>query len=208
MAEKKTTPETMTLKQFIDEYDKANAIVLLEGKRNVLAEDKEKLTALGSLLASRTSKMMFRSGNADGADQYFSLGVSAVDKKRLQVITPYSGHRKKTNHAYETVSLEDINLVEEPEVVYQSKKNKKTVNLVDKYVSGDRSHFSMKAAYIIRDTIKVIGTNKIKPATFGIFYDDLEKPMTGGTGHTMSVCQDNNIPSMNQTVWFDWLGEK
>ncbi|MEO6691873.1 MAG: hypothetical protein ABIO44_05985, partial [Saprospiraceae bacterium] len=62
----------MTLKDFINQFDKDNSIVLLEGKRNVLETDKENLVSLGKLLASRTSKMIFRSGNADGADYYFS----------------------------------------------------------------------------------------------------------------------------------------
>jgi hypothetical protein len=123
----------------------------------------------------------------------------------LQVITPYDGHRKKTNHAYETISLDDLNIAEEEEVVYQSKGNKKMEKLIDQFVSGDKNRFSIKAAYILRDTIKAIGTDKIKPTTFGIFYDDLEKPKTGGTGHTMIICEQNNIPIIDQRIWFNWL---
>ena len=151
--------------------------------------------------------MVFRSGNAEGSDQFFSDGVTAVDSKRLQVITPYSGHRQKTNQAYETFSLDDINIAAEPEVVYQSKSNKKTEKLIDKFVSGEKNRYTIKAAYIIRDTIKAIGTDKIKPATFGIFYDDLDNPMSGGTGHTMNVCAQNNIPLIDQKIWFKWLTE-
>lgn len=197
----------MTLKEFISQFDKPNSIVLLEGKRNVIDTDKEKLTALGSLLASKTKRMIFRSGNAEGSDQFFSDGVTGVDIKRLQVITPYSGHRQKTNQAYETISLDDINIAAELEVVYQSKSNKKTEKLIDKFVSGDKNRYTIKAAYIIRDTIKAIGTEEIKPATFGIFYDDLENPMAGGTGHTMNVCKQNNIPLIDQKIWFNWLTE-
>jgi hypothetical protein len=197
----------MTLNEFIEQFDHDDAIVLLEGKRNVLDEDKEKLKSLGKLLASNTTKMKFRSGNADGSDQFFSDGVTEVDHKRLQVITPYDGHRKKTNHAYETISLDDLNIAEEEEVVYQSKGNKKMEKLIDQFVSGDKNRFSIKAAYILRDTIKAIGTDKIKPTTFGIFYDDLEKPKTGGTGHTMIICEQNNIPIIDQRIWFNWLKE-
>lgn len=197
----------MTLKDFIKQFDKENAIVLLEGKRNVLDEDKEKLVTLGELLALKTSKILFRSGNADGADFYFSKGVSKVDKTRLQVITPYTGHQKKSNQAYDTISLDEIDVAEEEEVVYQSKNNKKTKSLIDKYVSGERNRYAIKAAYIIRDTIKAFGTNEIKPATFGIFYDDLIKPKEGGTGHTMNICEQNNIPIIDQRIWFEWLAE-
>lgn len=198
---------TMTLKEFIKQFDKANSIVLLEGKRNVLDADKEKLKELGKLLATRTTKMTFRSGNADGSDQLFSDGVTKVDYKRLQVITPYSGHRQKNNQAYDTISLDDINIAAEPEVVYQSKSNKKTEKLIDQFVSGDKNRYTIKAAYIIRDTIKAIGTDEIKPATFGVFYDDLNNPMSGGTGHTMNICKQNNIPIIDQKIWFKWLTE-
>jgi hypothetical protein len=197
----------MTLKEFIKQFDKPNSIVLLEGKRNVKDADKEKLTALGSLLASKTKRMIFRSGNAEGSDQLFSDGVTAVDYKRLQVITPYSGHRQKTNHAYDTISLDDINIAAEPEVVNQSKSNKKTEKLIDQFVSGDKNRYTIKAAYIIRDTIKAIGTDQIKPATFGIFYDNLDNPISGGTGHTMNVCEQNNIPFIDQKIWLKWLTE-
>jgi hypothetical protein len=197
----------MKFKDFIKQYDKDNSIVLLEGKRNVLETDKEKLVSLGKLLAKTTSKMIFRSGNADGSDYYFSVGISAVDNSRLQVITPYKGHREKSNQAYETISLDEINVAAESEVAYQSKSNKKTEKLIDQYISGARDRFSIKAAYIIRDTIKAIGTKEIKPATFGIFYDDLDKPKEGGTGHTMNVCEQNNIPIIDQKIWINWLKE-
>lgn len=197
----------MTLQTFLTNFDHDQSFVLLEGKRTVLPEDQEKLIALGRLLASKTSKIIFRSGNAEGSDQFFSMGVAAVDPKRLQVITPYSGHRQKTNLAYQTISLDDINLSEEPELVYLSRQNKKTEKLVDQYVAGDKNRYSVKAAYILRDTVKVIGAGNVSPASFGIFYDDLAEPMSGGTGHTMKVCVQHGIPMVNQTMWFKWLEE-
>ena len=90
----------MTLKEFINEYDKAGSIILLEGKRSVLENDKEKLVKLGKTLAENSRFMLFRSGNANGADLFFSQGVISVDKTRLQVITLYSGHRKESNYPY------------------------------------------------------------------------------------------------------------
>lgn len=179
--------------------------MLLEGKRKVLEQDKEKLIALGRLLASKTKKMIFRSGNAEGADQYFSDGVVSIDSKRLQVIIPYSGHRKKTNKAHETFSLDDINLANFPEVVNQSKTYKNLDRTINHYISGKKSNITMKAAYILRDTIKVIGTDKIRPASFGFFYLDLSDPDSGGTGHTVNVCKQNKVPYIDQRVWFYWL---
>ena len=55
------------------------------------------------MLTKRTKKMIFRCGNAEGADLYFSRGVTEADYFRLQVITPYYGHRERTNEAYETI---------------------------------------------------------------------------------------------------------
>jgi len=194
----------MTLKKFIKEFDKKGSTILLEGKREVYEADRQKLIALGRLLTKITKHILFRSGNASGADYFFSLGVSGVDKSRLQVITPYSGHREKYNQAEETISLEDINVAEEHKVIYLSKQNKKTENLIDKFILGDKNRYTIKAAYIIRDTIKAIGTENIKPAVFGIFYDDLKNPKSGGTGHTMKICEQNGIPFINQSVWFKW----
>lgn len=195
----------MNLKEFIDKYDKEGSVVLLEGKREVLPEDKEKLIELGRIIASNTTHMIFRSGNAEGSDFLFSSGVIMVNPKRLQVITPYSGHRKKHNQAGETISLDEINLLEEPKVIYQSKTNKKTEKNIDPYLSGIKNSVTMNAAYIIRDTIKAVGTKKISPATFGIFYDDLKNPKTGGTGHTMNTCINNKIPIIDQRIWFGWI---
>jgi hypothetical protein len=197
----------MTLAEFCTKFkNDKNAFILLEGKRNVLENDKDTLTQLGRLLANNLPLATFRSGNADGADFYFSQGVLAVAPERLQVITPYENHRQKQNNAYETISLDQVNLLNEPEVVYQSKNNKKTKSLIDKYVGGAKDRFSIKAAYIIRDTIKVTGTNSgVVPTTFAFFYDDEQNPKTGGTGHTMEICELNKVPYLTQKVWMEWL---
>lgn len=192
----------MELTEFIEKYSCKKSIILLEGKRNVLESDKEKLIQLGSLLASCLPLATFRSGNADGADLYFSKGVLKIAPDRLQVITPYDNHRQKTNNASETISLDQIDLLNEPEVVNQSKRNKKTKLLIDKYVGGAKDRFSIKAAYIIRDTVKVTGTKSgIPPIDFAFFYDDEEKPKTGGTGHTMEICEINKVPYFTQKDW-------
>ena len=116
----------MTFLEFVAIHDKPGAVVLLEGKREVSAEDQDRLRALGRMVAEGTKHMTFRSGNAEGSDHFFSEGVASVDPKRLQVITPYSGHRSKTNLAHETVALDQINLLAEQDVVYQSKANNQT----------------------------------------------------------------------------------
>jgi hypothetical protein len=194
----------MTFENFCNLY--ANGIILLEGKRNVKPEDQAKLIAIGKLLATHLPNATFRSGNADGSDYYFSQGVAQVNPKKLEVITPYQNHRNKYNVAGTTHALDTINLVNEPEIVYHSKSHNPTKSLVDKYIAGNKDKYAIKAAYILRDTVKVLGTNAgIHPITVGLFYENLEHPMQGGTGHTQRVCLDNNIPFFNQTIFFAWL---
>lgn len=195
----------MELEEFINKYDFEGSIVLLEGKRIVIDSDKAKLIKLGSLLAEKSNYITFRSGNADGADSYFAQGVTSIDSSRFEVITPYSGHRKNKEYDFTTYSLDEINLVNEPEVIYQSKRNNKTEKLIDKFVEGEKNRITLKAAYIIRDTIKVLGTSDIKPANFAIFYEDLENPNKGGTGHTMDICRINGVEFINQLIWLNWV---
>ena len=111
-----TNPLKMTLGEFIEQFDNPGSIVLLEGKRAVLPEDESKLIALGNLLASATCHMLFRSGNAAGADYLFCSGVANVDPNRLQLISPYKGHRKKYSPGGKTISLDEVNLVAEPRI--------------------------------------------------------------------------------------------
>ena len=195
----------MELAGFLEKYDREGMVVLLEGKRSVFKEDESRLIALGTRVATRSAFIVFRSGNASGADAFFSQGVSAVDLARLQVVVPYSGHRNAGNVAGHTFSLDGIDLAREPEVVYESRQHAKTKALVDRYVAGDRDRYAVKAAYILRDTVKVLGAAGISPAGFAFFYDDLHAPESGGTGHTMQVCRRNNVPFVDQRVWFDWV---
>lgn len=196
----------MTLEEFIEQYDREGSVVLLEGKRDVLPEDRPKLETLGRMLAERTKHIRFRSGNAAGADECFSRGVAEVNPNRLEVITPYAGHRQEPGLAGYTIPLDEVDLVNEPEVIYQTANNRRNEQLVRRYVDGNRDRNTIKAAYLLRDTIKVTGTGSgIPPASFGIFYDDLSNPGQGGTGHTMDVCRNKNVPLIDQLVWFHWL---
>lgn len=185
--------------QFIRKYDCEGSIILLEGKRKVAKEDEYKLVAIGELLAEQTKYMRFRSGNASGSDALFSEGVCQVDPKRLEVITPYAGHRKKTNQAGTTYPLDEMNIAEEPVLIYETRQNQNR-SLVDRYLQGDRGRLGIKAAYLLRDTAKVTGAREIPVASVGIFYDDLLNPRTGGTGHTMSVCECRDVPIIDQRL--------
>jgi hypothetical protein len=203
-------PSTMTLEKFIKLFDKEGCIVLLEGKRKVLKSDEKRLVEIGRLLAASTKHCVFRSGNAGGADAFFKEGVMSVDPKRFQAIVPFDDHMKSVKEElglYERISLDDINLAREPQILYESKRNKQQKGLVESYEKGVDPKNSVKGAYIVRDTVKVIGapSQGISPAHFGIFYDDLRDPKSGGTGHTMVVCDNQMVPYVNQKVWGEWI---
>lgn len=197
----------MNFPDFLQAHDHPNSIILLEGKRKVLPEDAPMLIKLGELLCRNMKHATFRSGNAPGADELFAKGVSKADPKRMEVILPYSGHRKQKAMGYDVRSLDEVSLVSEPEVTYHTRSNPGKARLVDEFIAGNSNSVTIKAAYLLRDTIKVIGTRSgIPKASFAIFYDDLQNPCQGGTGHTMNVCRENQVPFINQEVWMKWLG--
>lgn len=200
------TESFFTLQSFIKAYDFDGSVILLEGKRIVNQEDERKLTVLGELLCREMKHARFRSGNAPGADELFTRGVAKVDPGRMEVILPYTGHRRQSSSGYSTLSLDDISLAAEPEVTYHTKSDSRKAKLVDDFAEGISNHITIKAAYLLRDTIKVIGTRSgIAKATFALFYDDLKNPGQGGTGHTMKVCRNNAVPFADQQVWMGWL---
>lgn len=196
----------MSYETFIQKYKDKKCIILLEGKRNVLPEDEEKLRAIARQLALDLPLATFRSGNAGGSDELFAQGVASVDIHRLQLIKPYNSHRKNILYENITTSLDDLTIVGEDEVIYQTKKaSKSAANLIDNYVKGAKNKLSIKGSYLIRDTVKVLGTEEIPPTDVALFYDDLKNPISGGTGHTIRVCMENNIPYYNQEIWMEWI---
>jgi hypothetical protein len=78
---------------------------------------------------------------------------------------------------------------------------------VNEYLVGKRNNLAMKGSYIIRDTVMVIGAQGVARVHCALFYDDLQNPKTGGTGHTMNVCKTNDIPVFDQCTWLNWLNE-
>jgi len=195
----------MDLEAFILAFNKPGSIILLEGKRVVLPDDSKKLVQLGKLLAQRLPLVQFRSGNAQGADECFAQGVITVDSCRFHVIIPDSKHRQRSLHGITYYSLDDIPLASDHPIIYEARKHKPTSQLVDLYLKGFRDRTTHRIAPIIRDAVKVLGTEIIPSATVGFFYDDLSNPMSGGTGFTMLTCTNAQVPCYDQTVWFNWL---
>ena len=61
--------------------------------------------------------------------------------------------------------------------------------------------------YLLRDSLKVIGSKGLKllPATLGIFSVNTEKPLSGGTGHTIRMCEKNGVKVLDQTHWIKFF---
>jgi hypothetical protein len=64
-----------------------------------------------------------------------------------------------------------------------------------------------KGAYLMRDTLKVLGCAELHlaPATVGIFHVNEADPMAGGTGHTIRVSIEHGVPVVPQKIWRNWL---
>jgi len=185
-----------------------DGVVLLEGRRAIPERDARLARKLAVQLARRFPALRFRSGNAEGADQAFSEGVARVDAGRLQVVAPYASHRIRfrfVNATYDSPeSLPEARTCELAEkAALASPKNRWLVTAGRK---TDKGPFAAKAAYLIRDTMKVTGHSREFPKPVcALFYTDPDDPMTGGTGHTIRVCRMEGVPCVFQDEWQEWI---
>ncbi len=181
-------------------------VILVEGTRDVSAEDRPKLVAFGRWLAQVYPHATFRTGNAKGADEAFAEGVHSVDADRLEFVLPYAGHRKpKTPSPSRRVPFGDISPSAEKRTLADTEQaSPEYASLLSKRDKVPR--LKAKADYLLRDTLKVTGADEIElnQATFGIFYVNPSDPMKGGTGHTIRVCKTLNIPVAFQDEWTKW----
>ena len=82
-----------------------------------------------------------------------------------------------------------------------------TGGLIEAYrADGRQTALGAKGAYLVRDTLKVVGdpANGLAPATAGLFFVREADPLSGGTGHTIRVCLEHNVPVVTQAVWLHW----
>ena len=184
--------------------------MLLEGTRELPAADRPLLVKLAEKLASLLPGAVFRSGNAQGSDAAFSEGIHRVCGSRLECLLPYPGHRKvKQIPSAKTVAFEEVPESEKEalleKTVQASPDYRGLANLYRK--SWTRSRHTAKLRYLLRDTLKVMGSRKLQlaPTTCGIFYVNESKLISGGTEHTIRVCEQSRLPVLNQAVWREWV---
>ena len=184
----------------------AQPVILLAGSRKVPAAHQEKLVMLASFLANEFPQATFRSGNADGSDALFARGVNAVDPSRMQLITPTKGHRKAHRHPVNyVIPLDTVSAVYEETLAHHT--NTATpgnARIIDK--RNEIPQLKSKARYLLRDTLMVLGDsqNGLAPATAGVFFTPSDS-ISGGTGHTIRVCQQHHVPVFLLKDWYQWL---
>lgn len=186
--------------------DQPHGVVLLEGRRAIPPEDYRRATELARHLATKFPHLRFRSGNAPGADEAFSEGIAQVDAGRLQIVAPYDAHRKSARYSdalYDSPA--SMSIVQEDDVA------SKTINATPKNKGlienrSAKGRLAAKAAYLIRDTMKVTGhSDTFTKPLCALFYVNLEDPMEGGTGHTIRVCRQEGVPVAFQDSWSQWI---
>lgn len=183
-----------------------DGVVLLEGRRDIPAGAALKATQVSALLALRYPHLRFRSGKAEGADAAFSGGVAQVDSQRLQIITPYPGHRKSAQYPGGDLCI----------TRGSERRTKTHDNGTNRHRDTAQCWFGetgrqvwprrAKAAYLIRDTIKVAGGSDEFPKPIcALFYVNPTNTMAGGTAHTVRVCEKAGIPTVFQDAWAHWV---
>jgi hypothetical protein len=181
-------------------------VILVEGTRDLPDADRPQLVSFAKRLAEFYPHTIFRTGNATGSDEAFAEGVRAIDPSRLQYVLPYAGHRKQGRDASSyTIALTELPIAAEERAAYVTKTSSpEYVRIMDKRNSVPQ--LKSKARYLIRDTLKVTGDDdsELAPANVGIFYVNAADPMKGGTGHTIRVCNKQDIPIATQDEWMRW----
>lgn len=181
-------------------------ILLLEGTRNLPDHHRQALTSMGQRLAQAFPRVTFRSGNAPGADEAFAVGVASVPSSRLELILPTPGMGRARRPASATCfSLHDLPATERLHLAQASTQATPDCHrLFDLFLNGPTGNPAhSKSLYLVRDALKVLGSTALglPPATAALFYIDPTAPSSGGTGHTVRLCQQNQIPVFTQEEW-------
>ena len=150
-------------------------VVLLEGTRKLPTRDKPRLVEFAKELARLLPQVMFRTGNAPGADEAFAKGVRSVDPSRLQYVLPYETHAKKRidphSQVYPLDAIPDSELKEACRQAMEA--TPEIAGLIKLYMRlRVKNRSTVKALYLLRDALKVLGSRALSlaPATAGIFY--------------------------------------
>jgi hypothetical protein len=184
----------------------ASPVILLEGTRQLPAEKRQALADVGRRLAEAFPQAVFRSGNATGTDEAFAAGVATVPDASLQLALPTPGMGRSRRPAAATcLALDDLPLEERHHLARESfaasPENHRIFELYLRSQSGNPAY--AKARYLVRDALKVHGspTLGLAPATVALFFINNLGPTSGGTAHTIRLCDRQKVPVFTQRDW-------
>ncbi len=203
--------EMMSMAALVDVLSQtAKPVLLLEGIRALPSSDRAAVVSLGRVLAEIMPGVVFRSGNADGTDTAFAEGVTSVDPTRMEYVVTHAGMGRKRRHpGARVVALDElVGVAVGPVGSWTIQATPDLKGLVEAYrVRGNTGPVGAKAAYLLRDTLKVTGAPEagLTPATAGVFYVNEQAPLAGGTGHTIRVCRKLGVPVAFQMEWQGWI---
>ena len=162
-------------------------------------------------LCAEFPRAIFRSGNAEGTDAVFAEAVAACDPARLELVLPHAGMgRKRRPTGARSVALEELPDADTERVVAVTRQAGRDAGRLGEYYLAHRggpcSAATSKATYLLRDTLKVVGSDALDltPAALGVFFVNESDPTRGGTGHTIRVCAVQGVPVAEQSEWKNW----
>lgn len=184
-------------------------VILLEGTRKLPDAARASLVRLAHWLCARFPHAVFRSGNAEGTDSVFADAVAARDPSRLELVLPHRGMgRARRPTQARCFSLEMLPRADLERIVAVTRgAGREAGRLGDHYLESARATpATAKASYLLRDTLKVVGSETLglAPASLGIFFVNETDPTGGGTGHTIKVCHAQAVPVATQSQWATW----
>jgi hypothetical protein len=181
-------------------------VILLEGTRQLPADSRQSVSEVGSRLAAAFPQAVFRSGNATGTDEAFAAGVATVPGSMLQLVLPTPGMGRSRRPAAATcLALDDLPLEERHHLARESfAASPENHRIFELYLRGQSGNPAFaKAQYLVRDALKVHGspTLHLAPASVALFFINNLGPTSGGTAHTIRLCDRQKVPIFTQRDW-------
>lgn len=187
-------------------------VILLEGTRKLPEAEHVRLRCLAEWFCREFPQAVIRSGNAEGTDAVFADVVAAIDPARLELVLPHAGMgRARRPAGARCLSLDALPRHELEGIAAATRgAGRDAGRLAAHYLERagrPKTAAASKAAYLLRDTLKVLGCESmgLAPARLGVFYVNPESPKGGGTGHTIRVCELQGVPVAIQSDWGGWL---
>ena len=184
----------------------ASPVILLEGTRQLPAEKRQALADVGRRLAEAFPQAVFRSGNANGTDEAFAAGVANVPGAMLQLVLPTPGMGRSRRPSSATcLALDELPLEERFHLARESfATSPENHRIFELYLRGQSGNPAFaKAQYLVRDALKVHGSPALHlaPAIVALFFINNLGPTSGGTAHTIRLCDRQKVPVFTQRDW-------